>query len=130
MHLALSGDEWIACVVDRYPKQLQGLSGYVYVPATVMFAAMLFGGTLLERKIISGLQFAQIFGGGVGVVILTTVLSQELHIPFVSTQRIILPCPEAEPGSLLDVIVRRFDTSILAQTVLGLVGAWPPSSAQ
>lgn len=130
VHLALSGDEWITCVVDRYPKQLQGLSGYVYVPATFMFAAMMFGATLLDRKLISGLQFGQIFGGGVGSVILTTVLSQELHIPFVSTQRIILPCPEAAPGSLLDVLVRRFDTSILAQTVLWLVGAWPPPSSQ
>ena len=53
---------------------------YIYVPATWAFAAILFGATLLIRKIVSPL----IFGASLGLVmsvLVGTVLAQEVHIP-------------------------------------------------
>jgi hypothetical protein len=35
---------------------------------------------------------------------LATVLSQEVHIPFVSTQKLVIPCEAPEPGSWLELI--------------------------
>jgi hypothetical protein len=130
IHMAIGGDEWLSCIVDTYPMQLEGFSGYVYVPTTWMFAAMLFGATLLNRKMITGTEFGLIFGVGVIGILVLTVLSQEVHIPFVSTQRLMIPCPPAQPGSWLKTAVDSLDTSILAQNVLGKFGMEfiPPAS--
>jgi hypothetical protein len=130
IHMALGGDEWLACTVGVYPKQLEGFSGYVYVPTTWMFAAMLFGATLLNRKMITGKEFGVIFGIGVIGILVLTVLSQEVHIPFVSTQRLIIPCPAAKPGTWLKMVVDCLDTSILAQNFLTKFGMEfiPPAS--
>ena len=62
------------------------------------------------------------FGGGVGACVLSTVLVQEVHIPIVSTQRLILPCPAAAPGSALERVGDTLDTSALAQSVLYAMG--------
>lgn len=122
IHLAIGGDDWLQCIVDTYPRQLEGFSGYVYVPTTWMFSAMLFGGTLLNRKVIGGGEFGAVFGGGVVGVLVLTVLSQEVHIPGVSTQRLIIPCPPPQAGSLMKNVVNLLDTSVLAQKVLGKCG--------
>jgi hypothetical protein len=102
----------------RFPKQRLGFSGYVYIPATFSLAAMLFGATLVERGILTDLQFGAGFGGLIIVTLVSTVIVQEVHIPVVSTQRLILPCPAAEPGSILALAADALDTSALAQWVL------------
>lgn len=53
VHLAIGGNAWLDCLEDTYPEQRVGFSGYVYVPATFVLAAMMFGATLVERKIIT-----------------------------------------------------------------------------
>ena len=61
------------------------------------------------------------FGIGTGVVVLVcllaTVLSQELFIPDVSTQRIYLPCSEPEIGTLEHDIVK----TLMEFTALGIL---------
>ena len=75
IHMTLGGDEWLSCIVETYPMQREGFSGYVYVPTTWMFAAMLFGATLLTRKMITPTEFGIIFGVGVIGILILTVLS-------------------------------------------------------
>ena len=82
---------------------------------------MMFGATLVERKIITEVQFGVVFGGCVASILVVTVIVQEVHIPVVSTQRLILPCPPAAPGSLLEMVGDALDTSALAQNVLQVV---------
>lgn len=126
VHLAIGGDEWLNCVVDQYPMQLQGFAGYVYVPTTFVFSAMLFGATLLDRAVITSTFFGVVFGGFVAGTVVVNVIVQELHIPYVSTQRLILPCPEAANGTVLFTIGEVLDTSRLAQNVLRGVGITLP----
>ena len=123
-HLALGGEEWTSCILDRYPKQMEGFSGYVFVPTTWVMAAEMFGATLLNRRIITGTEFGVVFGGCVLGILVLTVLLQEVHIPYVSTQRLVLPCPEPAQGSWLRGIVEALDTSLLAQRVLKAAGVW------
>ena len=118
VQLALGGDAWWECVTAAYPRQAEGMVAYIYVPATWAFAAILFGATLLIRKIVSPLIFGGVFLGLVMSVLVGTVLAQEVHIPAVSTQRLFLPCPAPAAGSRAAALVDALDTSVLAQSVL------------
>lgn len=59
----------------------------------------------------------------VPVVILVTVITQEIHIPGVSTQKLIILCPRPDPVAAQPNFWARMetmlDTSKLAQNVLG-----------
>jgi hypothetical protein len=101
----------------------EGFSGYVYVPTTWVLAAEMFGVTLLNRRILTQVEFGLVFGVCVFGILISTVLSQEVHIPVVTTQRLLLPCPEPPPGTWLRTAVEVLDTSVLAQRVLAAVGA-------
>lgn len=118
LQLAYGGEEWWTCIQRKYPMQAGGMVGYIYVPATTAFAAMLFGATLWLRKILSDIGF----GGGFLMAILATlggtVLMQEVHIPIVSTQKIYLPCPAHAPGTLGARVEASLDFSALAQSLL------------
>lgn len=118
MQMALGGDAWLTCVVQEYPRQREGFSGYIYVPTTWVFSSMLFGATLLNRKIISKAQFGIGFGMCVAGILVLTVISQEIHIPFVSTQRLIILCPQPSSGSLPKSVSEFFDISLLSQAIL------------
>lgn len=117
IQLAIGGqEEWWECIQQRYPEQNVGMVGYIYVPATVTFSLILFSATLYQRGILSDVQF------GIGaatitlVCLIATVLSQELHIPFVSTQRIYLPCQEPMDDSSMEAyIVKALDFSVYAR---------------
>ena len=97
---------------------------YIYILTTWAFASILFGATLWLRKIINDVEF------GLGamalslLMVLITVLSQEVHIPSVSTQRLYIPC---DPGGGLNarflptgdlLWVDRLDFSLFAQSIL------------
>ena len=118
VQLAHGGDAWWECVTAAYPRQAEGMVAYIYVPATWAFAAILFGATLLIRKMVSPLIFGGVFLGLVMSVLVGTVLAQEVHIPVVSTQRLFLPCPAPAAGSRAAALVDALDTSVLAQGVL------------
>ncbi|GBG30700.1 Hypothetical Protein FCC1311_069202 [Hondaea fermentalgiana] len=126
LQLAFMDPSWYGCVLDRYPAQRAGFVQFVYIPASFCFAAVMFGATLLNRKIISGIFFGVFFIGCILVTLFATVLMQEVYIPVVSTQKLVILCPEpaaAEaPKSLLQTLSRVLDTSRLAQVVLASLG--------
>ena len=117
VHLAFGGYEWWDCVQERYPLQGVGMIGYIYVPATTTFGLMLFAATLYQRGILTDIQF------GLGslcitmICLVSTVLSQELHIPFVSTQRIYLPCVEPPEDTFEAKILHALDFSVLSRVI-------------
>lgn len=115
IQLAAGGDDWWRCAQENYPRQNVGLVGYVFVRATVTFSLMLFGATLYQRGIVNDRQF----GLGSAFITMTclvgTVLTQELHIPFVSTMRLYIPCEEPADSTWEEYTVNAMDFSIYAR---------------
>ena len=104
---------------------MQGLAmvAYIYVPTTWGFAAMLFGGTLWNRKVIGDMAY----GGGVAGVVLTimlsTVIAQEVHFPNTSTQKLWLPCPAPPSGTWSAFAVEALDMSAAAKYIISWLRA-------
>ena len=121
LQLALLGQGWWECIQERYSAQGSGMVAFIYVPATVTFSLMLFGATLYSRKIISEVEFGLVSSVTIIVCLVGTVLSQELHIPFISTQRIYLPCHEPEIGTMEHSIVHLLDFSRYARMILSTI---------
>eukprot|EP00448_Togula_jolla_P030080 CAMPEP_0170640364 /NCGR_PEP_ID=MMETSP0224-20130122/40184_1 /TAXON_ID=285029 /ORGANISM="Togula jolla, Strain CCCM 725" /LENGTH=256 /DNA_ID=CAMNT_0010970863 /DNA_START=33 /DNA_END=799 /DNA_ORIENTATION=- len=96
LQLAFRSSEWWSCVLERFPMQRAGLVLYTYIPATLTFAVIVFGATLLIRKVISPTFFGAAFLGLVLSILLSTVLSMEVHLPFRSTQKLIISCPSPD----------------------------------
>jgi hypothetical protein len=118
VQLVVRGQDWFECVQDRYSFQAAAMVGYIYVPLTVTFSLILFGATLMLRGILSYTQFGISTLLVVVLCLFGTVLSQEVHFPDVSTQRIYLPCHEPEMGSLEKSLVDALDFSMYARRVL------------
>lgn len=118
LQLAFAGQEWYLCVLNEFPLQRAGFVNYVYVPATWTLGGMFFGATLLTRKIISVQVFAAFFLGLILATLFSTVILQEVHIPCVSTQRLLLFCPSNDLTELQQIASRVLDTSRLAQSML------------
>lgn len=118
IQLSLQGEAWWTCIQDRYPLQASGMVGYIYIPATVSFSLILFGATLFQRRILSATEFGIASTLIVVGCLLATVLSQEVHIPDVSTQRIYLPCNDPPADSFKGRMVIALDFSQYARSVL------------
>lgn len=118
VQLVLRGQDWYECVQTRYSHQASGMVGYIYVPATVTFSLILFGATLLQRGILSEPAFGISSAFIVLICLVGTVLSQEVHIPYISTQRIYLPCVEPEVGSTEHMVTQALDFSLYARSIL------------
>lgn len=118
VQLAIYGQEWLECVYVRYPMQGAGMVAFIYVPATVVFSLILFGATLYQRRIISAIEFGLISFAAVAFCLIATVLSQEAHIPYVSTQRIYMPCEEPSNGTFQYQMVHLLDFSQYARKIL------------
>jgi len=121
IQLAYGGDTWWRCVRSAYPMQAAGMVACIYVPAATAFSAMLFGATLWLRKLIGALSFGGGFSGVILATLVATVLMQEVHIPYVSTQKIYIPCPAPPPGSLAARVEIALNVSALAQSALGMM---------
>mmetsp|Transcript_4064 Transcript_4064/g.5321 ORF Transcript_4064/g.5321 Transcript_4064/m.5321 type:complete len:327 (+) Transcript_4064:92-1072(+) len=119
------GSSWYSCVLQKYPMQHVGFVHYVYIPATFSFAAMLFGATLLNRKIIGNTCFGMVFLGVILLTLALTVISQEIHIPFVSTQKLFLYCPQSDEfgSSWLPTIEENLDISRAVQNLFLYINA-------
>jgi hypothetical protein len=125
LQLAFGGGAlWYKCVLEQYPMQREAFVHYVYVPATWAFAIMLFGATLLMRKIISDTTFGVAFVGLILLTLLSTVVTQELWMPFLSTQKLLIDCP-GQTSPFLTTLAETLDTSRLAHNVLHLFNAKP-----
>jgi len=116
IHLLLGGEDWISCIVEQYPAQREAFSGYVFVPTSFVVCAMFFGVTLKSRKVLTPVQYGVVFGIGVLSIFFATVLYQEIHIPYVSTQKLVLPCEDPKSGSWLEFFVELLNTSAPAQS--------------
>jgi len=99
LQLAFEGENWLKCVTTVYPFQRQGFSGYVYVPTTWALSIIFFAVTLQVRKIITLNQLVFCGIGSVIGILMLTVLMQEYHIPFISTQKLYIPCGQPEESS-------------------------------
>lgn len=121
IQLVIFGQDWWDCIQHRYEAQSIGMVAFIYVPSTVTFSLILFGATLYQRSILSDAEF----GAGSALIVMVclvgTVLSQELHIPDISTQRIYLPCLEPAIGSTEAILVRALDFSRYARLILAAV---------
>ena len=121
MQISYNGQEYWQCVQERYPMQASGMAAFIYIPTSLTFNIILFGATLYQRKVLTEAAF------GVGSVfiiltcIVSTILSQEVHIPDVSTQRIYLPCEEPVAKTLEFEIVKFLDFSRYARMILGFL---------
>jgi hypothetical protein len=120
--LAYYGNEWFACVLDTWPYQITAFANYIYIPTLFSFSLLIFGGTLYARKIFSPIIFAVSFFPLVLGTLVVTVLTQEVYITRVSTQRLIIFCPEDnEPSDSNDLVHRMaelLNTSELAIMIL------------
>ena len=122
VQLALLGDEWWQCVQRQFPQQGVGMAGYIYVSASFSFGAILFGATLMNRRVVTEGAFAAAFASLVLATLLCTVLSQEVWIPRVSTQMLYIPCPAPDPDGWEAWAATTFNTSALAQACLAHFG--------
>lgn len=121
VQLVLRGQDWYECVQTRYSHQASGMVQYIYIPASVTFSLVLFGATLFARGIVSSTVFGVASLVVVIVCLVGTVLTQEVHIPDISTQRIFLPCVEPEAGTMEQRIVEALDFSLYARAFLAAV---------
>lgn len=114
LQLTIWGNEWFECVLQEYPYQIAGFTNYIYLPTLLAFSMIMFGLTLYNRKIVSAPIFAMTFLILNLGILFVTVLTQEIHITNVSTQRLILPCPQintATQNTCLDNDENNYDTA-------------------
>ena len=139
LQFVIYGEPWLDCVLSEYPYQIPGLVNYIYIPTIFSVSLIFFGFTLLLRHQISPRTFAIFFLGLNLGVLGMTVLTQEIHITEVSTQKLILPCRRGDSyndndddnndngygmmeGEGWKVLEQWLDTSTLAKTVLAKLG--------
>jgi len=121
--MAWFGDEWFSCVLDQYPYQRAGFVSYVYVPTLFAIATIFFVLTLFLRKIIDVKATSVVIFCLILPVLVATVLTQEVYISDVSTQKLLLLCTDsAKDIGWLDRMAELLDTSSLARTVLSTLG--------
>jgi hypothetical protein len=118
---------WLNCLLEnRYPAQDLAMSVYIYMPATYTFALILFGATLYLRRIITDTQLGLMSLCLVTFTLLGTVLLQEIQLPEISAQELIMACPSpnvwetaTSPRPILDVMMQ----TKFVQWYFGLIGA-------
>lgn len=115
LQLALQGASWYEGVLQDYPRQREAFVFFVYIPTTWAFAVVLFGATLYKRRLVSIWIFGYGFIGLVSLTLLSTVTLQEVYLPCVSTQKLVLFTPKAGQTALQRRISSMVDTSVLAQ---------------
>ena len=120
--LAWFGNEWFDCILNQYPYQKTGFVSYIYVPTLFANACIFFGATLYARKIlpqgVAGICFFLFILG----TLISTVLTQEIYISEVSTQKLLLLCGSEEENYALSLATRFLDTSTVARSVLQEIG--------
>jgi len=127
LQLAFEGENWLKCVTKVYPYQRQGFSGYVYVPTTWAISMIFFAVTLQVRKIITVNQLVFCGIGSVIGILIFTVIMQEYHIPFISTQKLFIPCGQSEESSWSSWANEALDFSAGAQKLWGMILGRPLS---
>lgn len=108
-----SSVDWWNRVLHAYPLQANALVYFVYIPACCVVSIIMFAATLYNRKILRTTSFALLVFCSVFGILLSTVLSQELHIPCVSTQKLLIDVEGH--GTVFGIPTAYLDTSKAAQ---------------
>ena len=93
VQLAILGGSWLEKVYRWYPLQQVAFPYYVYIPATMGFNVIFFSATLHLRKLVSTRTFIIITLAFVFGTLIPTVVLQEVYIPKVSTQKLLIFSP-------------------------------------
>lgn len=99
IQLSLYGQTpWWTCIQQRYPFQSIAMVAYIYIPTSLTFSFILFGATLLHRKVINENELGIASIIVISTCVISCVLMQEIHLPNVSTQKVYLPCTDPSFG--------------------------------
>lgn len=90
IQLAVLGSPWLSQVIKWYPVQMVAFTYYVYIPASLGLNVIFFAATLHIRKLVSTKTFVSIILVFVLGTLVPTVLSQEFHIAYRSTQKLLI----------------------------------------
>ena len=96
----LLGTPWWKTVLEVYPDQAIGLAEYVYCPTQLAVSVIMFCVTLEQRRYISERFLKTLLLILPPVLLISTVIFQELYIPKTSTQEIIIGFPFTNPVNL------------------------------
>ena len=116
------GQKYIDCVSEIFPLQNIGFVAYVFNAIITILSFCMFAVTLWLRKIINSKNAFPIFFIPIFSVLISTILMQEIFIPNLSTQRLIIFCPRPQSNSIKDQIESYFNISTLAQYTLKQIG--------
>ena len=123
--VTIYGQSYIDCLDEEWPMQSVGFVSYVFGAISTIYSLCLFLVTVITRIGLNKVPIVLSIAVLVVPVIATlvgAVLMQEIVIPWVSTQRLIIFCPRPKPLSFEDYVESAFNLSTLAQTTLQFGG--------
>ena len=123
--VTIYGQSYIDCLDEEWPMQSVGFVSYVFGAISTIYSLCLFLVTVITRIGLNKIPIVFSIAVLVVPVIATlvgAVLMQEIVIPWVSTQRLIIFCPRPKSLSFEDYVESAFNLSTLAQTTLQFGG--------
>merc|ERR1712228_603785 len=123
--VTIYGQSYIDCLDKEWPMQSVGFVSYVFGSISTVYSLCLFLLTVITRIGLKKIPPLLAIGMLVVPVIATfvgAVMLQEIFIPWVSTQRLIIFCPRPKALSFEDYVESAFNVSTLAQTTLKFSG--------
>ena len=106
LQFALLGNSWWLSVQETYPTQALAFAEYVFTPSEFILALIMFAATLVDRKMLSSKNAQVLFIFPV-LILIGTVISQEIHMPSTSTQELIIGFPYSNPVVLFNSLKDR-----------------------
>lgn len=100
--MALDSADWYQ-LLGCWPDQHAAMATYVYGPACVLVAVIMFCATLFERDLIGGRSLAFV-ATLMPLTLVATVIAQDVYFGTSSTQQLILGVPETDPVQLLNIL--------------------------
>mmetsp|Transcript_60342 Transcript_60342/g.73932 ORF Transcript_60342/g.73932 Transcript_60342/m.73932 type:complete len:127 (-) Transcript_60342:176-556(-) len=116
------GQEYVNCLNNVWPYQLSGFVCYVYSIIILFVSISMFEITIAIRKLLPPSIIAPLIVVPVFGILIAAIFMQEIHVPFVSTQRLIIFCPRPQPNSYKDYIEYYFNVSHPVQIGLTKMG--------
>lgn len=97
LQFAIGGPDFILDFYEKYPDQALAFSKYVYCPSQLVVMIIMFGATLLQRNMIRQQDMKQWIVILPVLIFFSTIVSQEIYIPYTSTQDIIVGIEYTNP---------------------------------
>eukprot|EP00929_Paragymnodinium_shiwhaense_P035757 TRINITY_DN19276_c0_g2_i2.p1 TRINITY_DN19276_c0_g2~~TRINITY_DN19276_c0_g2_i2.p1 ORF type:complete len:309 (-),score=45.48 TRINITY_DN19276_c0_g2_i2:728-1600(-) len=122
LQLAIFPEDWLSCVQRVYPDQGLALSAFVYTPTSAVVAALAFGATLHMRGYVSRALLAVVAALlGLGTLA-SMVIMQEVHLLGVTTQKLLILCPEEAAPANWRAASQALDLTPMARQVAAACG--------